>query len=308
VERTKVDIGGRVLELSNLDKVMYPATGFTKGQMIDYYARIAPTLLTHLDGRPLTLIRYPDGVAGPHFYEKRRPSHAPQWVTTADVPSGRKGTVTHVVCDSVPTLVWLANLAAIELHPLLARSEALDHPTVLMFDLDPGPPADVLDAAAVAIVLREVLTDAGFEPLVKTSGSKGLHVVVPLDGTADYDRTRPLAQQVARALERRYPKQCLSVQNKDRRAGKVLVDWNQNGFTNTTAAAYSLRATATERVSTPITWDELLAVVQARDAAALTFTPGQVLDRVARDGDLWAGVLRTRKASAPRLDRLARLD
>jgi bifunctional non-homologous end joining protein LigD len=308
VERTKVDVGGRVLELSNLDKVMYPATGFTKGQLIDYYARVAPALLPHLAGRPLTLIRYPNGVEGGHFYEKRCPSHAPDWVTTADVPSGRKGTVTHVVCDSVATLVWLANLAAIELHPLLARSDALERPTVLMFDLDPGPPADVVDAAAVAIVLRDLLVDAGFGPLVKTSGSKGLHVVVPLDGSATYDRTRPLSQHVARVMERRYPQQCISVQNKDRRAGRVLVDWNQNGFTNTTAAPYSLRATATERVSTPITWDELTTAAIAKDRAALTFTPAQILERVATHGDLWSGALDTQRASDTALDRLAAVE
>jgi bifunctional non-homologous end joining protein LigD len=178
---------------------------------------------------------------------------------------------------------------------------------VLMFDLDPGPPADVLDAAAVALVLRDLLTDAGFDPLVKVSGSKGVHVVAPLDGSVTYERTRPLSQHVAKILERRYPKQCIAVQNKDRRAGRVLVDWNQNGFTNTTAAPYSLRSTSAERVSTPITWEDLAAAVTSRDGSALSFTPVDVLDRIARIGDLWAPLMGSVAPSTPALDRLAAL-
>jgi bifunctional non-homologous end joining protein LigD len=286
-ERTTVVVEGRQLELSNLSKVMYPATGFTKGQVIDYYVRVAPVLLAHLAERPLTLVRYPNGVDGAHFYEKRCPPHAPDWVTTAPVPSGSKGDIIHVVCDSLPTLVWLANLAALELHPLLARSPRLDHPTMLMFDLDPGAPADVLTAAEVALDLRQVLVDAGASPVVKTTGSKGLHLVVPLDATTSYEILRPLARQVAQAMERRAPKRCISVQDKVRRAGKVLVDWNQNGLTNTTAAAYSLRARTDPTVSTPVTWDEVDQAVAARDASQLRFTSDQVLARIADRGDLW---------------------
>lgn len=286
-ERTLVEVEGRTLSLSNLTKALYPATGFTKGQVIDYYVRIAPVLLPHLSDRPLTLIRYPDGVDGGHFYEKRCPPHAPEWVQTIDVPSGSKGTIRHVNCADYATLVWLANLATLELHPLLARAPRLEHPTMLMIDLDPGAPADILTAGRVAQLARALFEPAGLTVLVKTSGSKGLHLAVPLDGSATYEQVRPLAQRVADALAAQHPDLVVSVQTKAKRVGKVLVDWNQNGFTNTTACVYSLRATPEPRVSTPITWDELDDALIAGDAGRLAFGPAEVLDRVASRGDLW---------------------
>ncbi|MCU1345439.1 MAG: primase-like protein [Acidimicrobiia bacterium] len=307
MSRTPVEVQGRTLELSNLDKVFYPTTGTTKGQVIDYYVRISGVLLPHLAGRPLTMVRYPDGVAGGHFYEKRRPPHAPDWVHTAEVPSerARDGVVTHVVCNDLPTLVWLANLASLELHPLLARQPSLQNPTTLMFDLDPGPPAGLLEAGRVALMVRQLLDNLGLPSLIKTSGSKGLHLVLPLDGKSTYDDTRPFAQHVAAALARSHPDQVVAIQRKTDRAGKVLVDWNQNGFTNTTVAAYSLRATAMPQVSTPITWDELDDALAAGDPSSLVFGPEQVLERVARFGDLHKGALKTRRATAARLGSVA---
>ena len=288
-QRTIVEVDGHQLELSNLTKVLF-SDGFTKGQVIDYYARIGSVLLPHLAERPLTLIRFPNGTAAPHFFEKRCPAHAPSWVTTADVPSGRKGVVRHVVCDSQATLVWLANLAALELHPLLSRRVDLNHPTVAMFDLDPGSPADILTAGKVALALKTLLENAGFAVYVKTSGSKGLHVVMPLADGITYEKSRPFAQQVARTMERNDPDLVVSVQTKTERAGKVLVDWNQNGFTNTTASVYSLRAKDRPLVSTPITWDELDDALIRADTARLQFGPEEVLARVAKWGDLWAGL------------------
>jgi len=283
-----VEVEGKRISLSNLTKVMYPATGYTKGQMIEYYVRVAPVLLAHLADRPLTLIRYPDGVDEGHFYEKRCPPHAPEWVQTIDVPSGSKGVVRHVNCADMATLVWLANLATLELHPLLARAPRLAHPTMLMIDLDPGAPADILTAGKVAHLARALFEPAGLTVLVKTSGSKGLHLAVPLDGSATYEQVRPLAQRVADALAAQHPDLVVAVQTKARRVGKVLVDWNQNGFVNTTACVYSLRATPQPRVSTPITWDELDDALADGDADQLAFGPAEVLERVTRLGDLWA--------------------
>jgi len=303
MSRTLVEVQGRTLELSNLDKVFYPSTGTTKGQVIDYYVRVAPVLLPHLAGRPLTMVRYPDGVAGGHFYEKRRPPHAPEWVQTAEVPSDRAkdGVVTHVVCNDLPTLVWLANLASLELHPLLAREPSLEHPTTLMFDLDPGAPAGLLEAGRVALIVRQVLDGVGLPSFIKTSGSKGLHLVVPLDGKSTYDDTRPFAQRLAALLARSHPDKVVAIQRKTERGGKVLVDWNQNGFTNTTVAAYSLRATASPQVSTPITWDELDDALSADDSTLLVFGPDQVLSRIAEHGDLHKAALKTRRATSTRL-------
>jgi bifunctional non-homologous end joining protein LigD len=288
VDRQHVTVDGRRLEISNLAKVLYPATGFTKGAVIDYYVRVAGPLLAELRDRALTLVRWPNGVEGGHFYEKRCPPHAPDWVRTVDVPSGRHGVVRHVVCDDRPTLVWLANLAALELHPLLSRAPRLDEPTSVVFDLDPGPPADVLDAGRVALLVRDVIERAGLPaPRLKTSGGKGLHAVVPVvDRT--YEETRPFAQALAQALERQHPERVVAVQDKQRRTGRVLVDWNQNGFTNTTVAVYSLRATPVPRVSTPITWDELDDALAAGERHRLEFGPADVISRVASRGDLFA--------------------
>ena len=279
--RVEVEVEGRRLSLSNLDKVMYPAVGFTKGQVIDYYTRIAPVLLPHLRGRPLTLKRYPNGVEGQHFYEKRCPSHAPEWVRAEEVMGIR-----FCVCDDLSTLVWLANLADLELHPSLSLVAEAERPTVMAFDLDPGPPAGLAECCEVALILREALGRIGLECVVKTSGSKGLQVYVPLNhDDVDYDQgTKRLSNALARHLEGENPKLIVSRQKKELRRGKVLIDWSQNDEHKTTVSVYSLRARERPTVSTPLDWDE----VEAGDPSALVFEAADVLERVGERGDLFA--------------------
>ena len=283
--RVQVEVEGRTLSLSNLDKVLYPQPGFTKGQIIDYYTRVAPVLLPHLRGRPLTMKRYPNGVESQYFYEKQCPSHRPDWVRTAPVPTGRK-TIDYCLCEDLPTLVWMANLADLELHPSLSRAEHIERPTVMAFDLDPGEPAGLAECCEVARVLREALGQIGLEAFPKTSGSKGLQVYVPLNrNEATYDDTKPLSQALARHLEAEHPKLIVSTQKKELRRGRVLIDWSQNDEHKTTVSVYSLRARTQPTVSTPVTWEEL------EDPAALVFEAGDVLDRVSEHGDLFAPVL-----------------
>jgi bifunctional non-homologous end joining protein LigD len=286
----EVDVEGRRLRLSNLDKVLYPATGFTKGQVIDYYTRAAPYVLPHLRGRALTLKRYPNGVEAGHFYEKQRPSHAPDWVRSKAIEAGDR-TIDFVLCDDLPTLVWLANLADLELHPSLALAEDVDRPTVLAFDLDPGPPAAVEHCCRVALLLRETLGQLELECFAKTSGSKGMQVYVPLNSAVDYDRTKPFAHGVARLLERRDGDSITSVMKKSERVGKVFIDWSQNDRHKTTVGVYSLRARERATVSTPLRWEEVERVAEGSDPEALVFDSQQVLERVDRFGDLFAPVL-----------------
>jgi bifunctional non-homologous end joining protein LigD len=288
VARVEVEVEGRRLSLSNLDKVMYPASGFTKGQVIDYYTRVAPALLPHLRDRPLTLKRYPNGVEGGHFYEKQCPSHRPEWVRSEPVELSSK-TIHFCICDDLPTLVWLANLADLELHPSLSNVPDVERPTVMAFDLDPGPPAGVAECCEVALILRDALGRIGLECFPKTSGSKGIQVYVPLnvDGV-DYDHgTKPLSQALARHLEAEHPKLIVSSQKKELRKGKVLIDWSQNDEHKTTVSVYSLRARERPTVSTPLDWAE----VEAADADALVFEAGDVLERVEERGDLFAPVV-----------------
>ncbi|MGH9067428.1 MAG: non-homologous end-joining DNA ligase [Acidimicrobiales bacterium] len=299
---TVVEVEGRQLSLSNLDKVLYPATGFTKGHVIDYYRRVAPALLPHLRGRPLTLKRYPDGTAGPHFYEKNCPSHAPPWVPTATVRGrGRGGEqeIRYCTAGDLATLVWLANLAALELHPLLATGDDPDRPTVVAFDLDPGPPAGVVESAGVALLLRRVLDDLGLAGFPKTSGSKGLQVYVPLNRPHGYDDTKGFAHALARLLAGRHPDQVVERMDKGLRRGKVLIDWSQNDRSKTTVCAYSLRAGEAPTVSAPLGWDEVEAAVGGR-GPGLRFEAGDVLARVERRGDLFEPVLSLRQ-SLPRM-------
>jgi bifunctional non-homologous end joining protein LigD len=282
--RVEVEVEGRRLSLSNLDKVMYPAVGFTKGQLIDYYTRVAAVLLPHLRDRPLTLKRYPNGVEANHFYEKRRPSHAPEWVRGAEAFD-----IEYVVCDDVPTLVWLANLADLELHPSLSRADEIMRPAVMAFDLDPGPPAGLRECCEVALILREALGRVGLECFAKTSGSKGIQVYVPLNvDDVDYDDgTKPLSKALARHLEAQHPKLIVSSQKKELRRGKVLIDWSQNDEHKTTVCVYSLRARQRPTVSTPLDWAE----VEAGDPDALVFEADDVLARVEEHGDLFAPVV-----------------
>ena len=283
---THVEVEGRQLRLTNLDKVLYPVPGFTKGQVIDYYTRVAPFVLPHLRGRPLTLKRYPNGVEGQHFYEKQCPSHRPDWVRTAEIPVSSK-TITFCLCDDLPTLVWAANLADLELHPSLSRAAAIEHPTTLAFDLDPGEPAGIMECCEVACLLRELLDRLGLECFSKTSGSKGMQVYAPLDGEATYDQTKPLSQALARHLEAQHPRLVVSSQKKELRKGKVLVDWSQNDEHKTTVCVYSLRARERPTVSTPLRWEE---VERASEPGDVTFEAGDVLERTAEHGDLFAPV------------------
>jgi bifunctional non-homologous end joining protein LigD len=290
----EVEVEGRRLRLSNLDKVLYPEVGFTKGQVIDFYTRAAPWLLPHLRGRALTLKRYPNGVEGGHFYEKQRPSHAPEWVRSESISAGDKW-IDFVLCDDLPTLVWLANLADLELHPSLALAEDPDAPVVMAFDLDPGPPAALLECCRVALMLRDVLGQLGLECYPKTSGSKGMQLYVPLHSEVTYDDTKPFAHGVARVLERREPKLIVSVMKKDLRHGKVFIDWSQNDRHKTTVGPYSLRAMSGPRVSTPLGWEEVERAAESGDASELVFEAGDVLERLDDRGDLFAPVVDERQ-------------
>ena len=295
--KAELDVEGRTLRLSNLDKVLFPSTGFTKGDLIDYYARIAPVLLPHLHGRPLTLKRYPDGVEGGHFYEKRCPSHRPDWVATAAIWSERnKQEVDYCLAEDLPTLVWAANLADIELHTSLSRAEDMQRPTMMVFDLDPGEPADIIDCCQVGLWIRGMLRELGLSTYAKTSGSKGLQLYVPLNSEVGYDTTKPFARSVAETLERQLPDRVVSRMTKSLRPGKVLVDWSQNDDSKTTVCVYSLRARERPSVSTPVDWDEVEQALEARDPGLLSFDYLAVLERVDDRGDLFAPVLSERQA------------
>jgi bifunctional non-homologous end joining protein LigD len=283
----RVQFAGRTLTITNHDKVLYPKTGFTKGELIDYYAAVAPVVLGHLAGRALTLKRYPNGVDGPFFYEKNSPTHRPDWVPTAHV-----GDIDYTLAEEPATLVWLGNLADIELHTSLSRAERPESPTLLAFDLDPGPPAGLLECAEVALVLRGLFTALGMVSCVKTSGGKGLQVYVPLNRPdVTYAQTKPLARRVAELLEGRLGDLVISRMTRSQRTGRVFVDWSQNDTHKTTVTVYSLRATPAPSVSTPLSWEELTAARDASDPGALRFGPAAVLDRIATRGDLFAPVL-----------------
>ena len=288
----EVEVEGRTLRLSNYDKVLWPQTGFTKGQMIEYYTAVAPALLPHLHGRPLTLKRYPNGVEGQYFYEKQCPSHRPPWVETAVVSTGSKD-ITFCLCNDTATIVWLANLADVELHTSLSLADPIERPTMMVFDLDPGAPeADIVQCCQVSVWLREIFEPLGLESFAKTSGSKGLQVYVPLNmPDVTYDDTKPFAKAVAELLEKQHPELVVSRMSKDLRPGKVLVDWSQNDEHKTTVNVYSLRAKDRPTVSTPVTWDEVDACLEAGDPSLLVFEQDAVVARTERDGDLFAPVL-----------------
>ena len=286
-----VEIEGRQLKLSNLDKVLYPEAGFTKGQVIDYYTRVAPALLAHLADRALTLKRYPNGVDGQFFYEKNCPKHRPDWVATVGVWSQRnKADVNYCLCNDLPCVVWVANLASLELHTMLSRAGDIQQPTMVVFDLDPGPPATIVECARVALWIRELLDGWGLQSFPKTSGSKGLQLYVPLNTPVTYNETKPFAHAVAKRLEDEHPEEVLSVMAKDLRKGKVFIDWSQNDDSKTTVCVYSLRARPQPTVSTPVGWDEVAGVLDAGDPALLSFEATDVLGRVQKDGDLFAPV------------------
>ena len=290
--RVQVDVEGRRLSLSNLDKVLYPQTGFTKGEVIDYYTRVAPYALPHLRARPLTLKRYPNGVDGGHFYEKQCPKHRPDWVQTASIPIRTDGrSVNFCLAEDLPTLVWTSNLADLELHTSLALATDIKTPTMMVFDLDPGAPATIIECAQVGLALREIFKSLGLECFPKTSGSKGLQVYVPLNTPTSYAETKPFAHALAELLEKQMPKLVVSSMAKELRRGKVLVDWSQNDEHKTTVCVYSLRARERPTVSTPLAWEEVEAALEAGDAGSLSFDSADVLARSAERGDLFAPVV-----------------
>ncbi|GAA4482526.1 non-homologous end-joining DNA ligase [Actinoallomurus oryzae] len=282
--KTRVEVDGTRLVLSNLDKILYPEHGFTKGEVIDYYARIAPVMLPHIAGRPSTRLRYPEGVDGQSFFEKNAPPHTPGWVRTAHLPTpgGSRDSIDFVIIDDLRTLVWSANLAALELHVPQWRvgpRGGAHEPDLLVFDLDPGPPAGLEAAREVAVLLRELLDDDGLRSFPKTSGRKGLHLYVPIAESSD-ERTSAYAKEAAQRLEKDHQDLVVSRMDKKLRRGKVFVDWSQNNRHKTTVAPYSLRAAEEPYVSTPVTWDEIEGDVELR------FGPDDVRARVERDGDL----------------------
>jgi bifunctional non-homologous end joining protein LigD len=286
-----VAVLGRDLRLTNLPKVLYPAAGFAKADVIDYYRAIAPAALAHVRDRPLTLKRYPNGVDAPYFYEKNCPSHAPEWVQTATI-----GGIAYCLPNDLPTLVWLANLADLELHTSLARAADIHTPTMVVFDLDPGAPAALLECCQVGLWIRGMLAGLGLESFAKTSGSKGMQVYVPLnEESVTYDQTKGFALAVAETLERGAPELVVSRMAKKLREGRVLVDYSQNDDHKTTVAAYSLRARERPTVSTPLAWEEVEAAVEAGDASGLVFEAGEVVERVERLGDLFAPTLTLRQ-------------
>ncbi len=298
-DKVTVDVEGQQVVLSNLDKVLYPEVGFTKGQVLDYYSRIAPVLLPHLAGRAVTRKRYPDGVDAMVFFEKNAPRGTPDWVHTETLPSPgsskNRDTIDYVVIDDLATLVWTANLAALELHTHLWRVQrkrgkpaGQAPPDLIVFDLDPGPPATIVECCEVALLLREAMAQDGHEPIAKTSGSKGMQLYARAEGFASSEETSAYAKSLAQRFEKSHPDLVVSRMAKDLRPRKVLVDWSQNNAAKTTVSVYSLRARPQPTVSTPITWEEVEGCRSPKD---LVFTTDDVLGRVDELGDLFAPLL-----------------
>ena len=293
-KKTQVEVDGRRLELSNLEKIFYPKVGFTKAQVIDYYVRIAPALLPHLKNRPVSLKRYPDGVTASYFFEKQAPSHRPQWVQTTPVESEDRR-IDYCMINDLPTLVWTSNLANLELHTFLHCAPKIELPTMLAFDLDPGEGADIVLCAQVGLWIRDLLADLGIQSFPKTSGSKGLQLYVPLNTPTNYDKTKAFAHALAERLESEHPNQIVSKMQKRLRIGKVFVDWSQNDEHKTTVTVYSLRAKDRPTVSTPVRWEEVERALQKRDPKQLEFDSDEVLKRVEKNGDLFEPVLKLRQ-------------
>ena len=295
-QKAQLVVKGKKLSVSNLDKVLYPKVGFTKGQVIDYFIRVAPVLLPHLKDRPLTMKRYPDGVEGEFFYEKNCPSHRPKWVQTAKVWSeGNQRTMHYCLANDLPTLVWAANLADLELHTSLSRKDKIERPTMMVFDLDPGPPADIVQCCQIGIWLRDLLAKMKLKSFAKTSGSKGLQVYVPLNTPVTYDDTKGLSRSLAQQLESEHPDLVTSNMPKAVRKGKVFVDWSQNDEHKTTICVYSLRAREEPTVSTPVKWSEVENCLKKKRSELLRFRSDQVLARVEELGDLFEAVERLKQ-------------
>jgi bifunctional non-homologous end joining protein LigD len=306
---TVVETGGRRLKVTNLDKVLYPETGFTKADVIWYYAHVAEVMLPHLRQRPVTFTRYPNGVEGKSFFEKHVPASAPDWLPTVKVPRSSRGRergeedIEYCLISEEAALAWSANLAALELHVPMWRSvkEGAYGPFDLMvFDLDPGAPADIVDCCRVAAWLRALLEDQGYDPLPKTSGSKGLQLYMRLDPPREWTEVHAEAKDIAVEIERAHRDLVVSRQRRDLRPGKVLIDWSQNHPAKTTIAVYSLRARPHPTVSTPVTWEEVERCLDEKDPSVLHFEAGDVLDRIAAYGDLFASLAETRATRTTR--------
>src|SRR5580765_4818285 len=290
-KKAELVVEGRSLAVSNLDKVLYPKANFTKGDLIHYYVQIAPVLLPHLKDRPLTMKRYPDGVEGEFFYEKNCPSHRPKWVKTAKVWSeGNNRMMNYCLAQDLPTLVWAANLADLELHTSLSRKNSIKRPTMMVFDLDPGAPADIVQCCQVGLWLRDLLAGMKLKSWAKTSGSKGLQVYVPLNTAVSFDETKALSRALAELLEREHSKLVISKMARALRAGKIFVDWSQNDEHKTTVNVYSLRAKEQPTVSTPVAWQEVENCLKKKNAKLLVFPSDKVLERVEKMGDLFEPV------------------
>ncbi len=291
-KKSQLEIEGKSLLVSNLEKILYPDVGFTKGDLINYYIRISPVLLPHMKQRPISLKRYPEGVNGFYFYEKQCPAHRPDWMYTTRVPSQREaGYIDYCMINDLPALVWAANLADLELHTFLHKAPAIDRPTMLAFDLDPGPPADIVACCTIALRLKKRLEDFNLQSFPKTSGSKGMQVYVPLNTKVDYEQTKSFALERAHDLEEESPDEVVSKMQKKLRPGKVFVDWSQNDPHKTTVCVYSLRAKPRPTVSTPITWDEVSSTAEKKDPETLDFESSVVLERAKEHGDLFEKVL-----------------
>ena len=291
-----VELAGERLRIRNLDKVLYPAVGFTKAEVIDYYVRVAPAMLPHIAGRGVTLRRYPDGVEGPSFFEKRCAGHRPDFVGTSTGPGDRQGGIEYCRLDSIPALAWAASMAALEIHAPMALGDDIESPQLCVFDLDPGEPATIVECARIGLAVREVLAGIGLECVAKTSGSKGMQVYVPLNTPHTHDHASGFAHAVAQVLEKHRPDEVTSVMTKRVRGGKVFIDWSQNSRHKTTVAPYSLRARPAPTVSTPVTWDE---VSDTADGAPLAFEAAEVLTRVADMGDLFEPAATLRQELPP---------
>jgi bifunctional non-homologous end joining protein LigD len=295
-----LEVDGAQVDVTNLEKIFYPKTGFTKGEVIDYYVRISSVLLPHLKQRPITLKRYPDGVEGFFFYEKKCPDHRPKWVKTTKIAKSEGGEINYCVINDLPSLIWAANLADLELHTFLHRAPAILRPTAIAFDLDPGPPADIVLCCKVGLWLKGLFSALGMESFAKTSGSKGLQIYVPINSAVTYEKTKAFSHAIAELLESQSPETVVSKMQKSRRSGKVLVDWSQNDDHKTTVSVYSLRAKESPTVSTPVTWEEVEETVRKGSPTALSFVSKDVLNRVEKMGDLFAPVL-TLKQKLPAL-------
>lgn len=301
-----LEISGRRVNVTNLEKVFYPKTGFTKGNVIDYYVRVSPVLLPYLKDRPISLKRYPDGVEGFFFYEKQCPSHRPKWIKTTTVPKKEGGEIHYCVMNDLPALVWAANAADLELHTFLHRMPALHRPTTLAFDLDPGAPANIIDCCKVGLWLKTIFDSLEMKSFPKTSGSKGLQVYIPLNVPITYDRTKNFALAIARFLERQHPETIVSKMQKSLRVEKVFVDWSQNDEKKTTVNVYSLRAKDHPTVSTPVTWQEVEKALKKKNPSCLTFEAKDVLKRIDESGDLFSPIL-TLQQKLPDIETIQRL-